>query len=199
MSTRTGNAPAIVAAPPNLDGLDAPLSAKPRDITARNFGLTTFANLFTNRQLMALTTFSDLVVEVRARVAADARAGGLSRSDSEEYSRGVAVYLASVVDRAADNWSSLASWHSGNGQLRNVFARQAIPMVWDFAEANPFSSSSVSWTMLHQRYPDAIARLGVGPAGNSVQRNATDVAVRGAVVATDPPVERQVIPPPEAL
>ncbi|MFJ5979116.1 DUF1156 domain-containing protein [Pseudarthrobacter oxydans] len=130
------------------------LAIDPRNIWCVSYGLTKFSDLFTNRQLVALTTFSDLVSEARDRVAADAKVAGRTVEEAEKYADAVALYLAFVVDRASDNWSSIASWHSGNGQLRNVFARQAIPMVWDYAEANPFSSQSVGWENLLARCTD---------------------------------------------
>ncbi len=101
------------------------------------YGLTTWGHLFTPRQLVALTTFSDLVGEAREQVLAD---GG-----DAEYADAIATYLALAVDRGADYWSSICGWHSSRELIRNTFARQALPMVWDFAEANPFSTSAGSF------------------------------------------------------
>lgn len=165
----------------------AELAQDPRNIWCVSYGLTKFSDLFTARQLQALTTFSDLVHEAGALVATHAKSAGMAPADATEYGRSVATYLAMLVDKAADNWSSIASWHAGNGQLRNVFARQAIPMVWDFAEANPFVDASVGWSQLLGRTPEAIARLGHGPAGSSIQESADRAEVAGVVVSTDPP------------
>jgi putative DNA methylase len=114
------------------------LPASPRDFKTPNYGMRTFGDLFTPRQLVALTTFSDLVAEARLQAISDGA--------SLEYARALTTYLAFAVDRAADAWSSIASWRQTAEATRNTFARQAIPMVWDFAEANPFSTSCGNWT-----------------------------------------------------
>ncbi len=105
------------------------------------YGLTQFGDLFTPRQLVALTTFSDLVQEARERVQRDAHAAGLpddskplrdGGTDATAYADAVAVYLGIVVDKAVDYNSTICGWISGGETLRNTFGRQAIPMVWDF-------------------------------------------------------------------
>ncbi len=114
-----------------------------------------YSALFTNRQLVALTTFSDLISEVRTEVIRDALAAGMSGDKTPlaeggqgavAYGDAVATYLALGVDRAADRWSSISTWDSSASKMRNTFARQAIPMVWDFAETNPFSHSTGNWS-----------------------------------------------------
>lgn len=151
------------------------------------YGMPSWSDAFTNRQLVAMTTFSDLVLETHGQVVRDATGSGLELEEAAAYADSVCLYLALLVDKAADNWSSISSWHSGNGQLRNVFARQAIPMVWDFAEANPFSDISVGWSSLAARLPEAISRLS-GKPGRVVQADATTADIpMGAVVCTDPP------------
>ncbi|MBA7567381.1 hypothetical protein ES708_09092 [subsurface metagenome] len=119
--------------------------------TCYKYGLTSWGSLFTSRQLVALTNFCDLVTEARDRAKADAIAAGLVNDNvgiddggigAQAYTEAVATYLAFGVDKAADYWSSITSWHSGREIIRNTMARQAIPMVWDFTEVNPFSSST---------------------------------------------------------
>ena len=117
------------------------------------YGLTQWGDLFTSRQLVALTTFSDLVGEAIERVRRDAAQAGLN-DDSQPlrdggtgataYAEAVGVYLAFAVDRVIDRHSSISTWDSSPSklQLRNTFARQAIPMTWDFGEGNPFCMSS---------------------------------------------------------
>ena len=111
------------------------------------YGFPTWGDLFTGRQLVALTTFSGLVHETRAEIERDALAAG--RSDdptplrdggtgAKAYAEAISVYLAFIVDKCSDYWSSICSWHSSGQKVRNTFGRQAIPMVWDFTEANPF-------------------------------------------------------------
>jgi len=170
------------AAVPRPD--DVPMTEipnNPRYLTTPNYGLTHHADLFTPRQLTALTTFSDLVLEARAQVLAD---GG-----EPEYADAVATYLGFVVDRLADYSSALCSWHVTGQKIRNTFARQALPMIWDYAEVNPFSSSSgnvqgaIDWVV------EVIQRVPAGPAGSASQVDATALHHTAApvVVSTDPP------------
>ena len=116
------------------------------------YGLSTWGDLFTSRQLVALTTFSDLVAEARERVRQDAAAGlpedddGLDEGGSgpTAYAEAVGVYLAFAVDKMSDRHSMLGRWDptpTASGVI-NTFSRQAIPMTWDFAEGNPFSRAS---------------------------------------------------------
>ena len=167
----------------------------PRNLWTPAYGLTKFSDLFTNRQLVALTTFSDLVGEARQRVLEDALAAGMEEGDSLEaggtgaraYADAVATYLALSVSRCADYWSSICSWHSGRETLRNVFARQAIPMVWDFAEANPFSSSSGNFLGQVKWIAEVVERLPMGGVGQARQQSADARDYTGLVVSTDPP------------
>ena len=110
-------------------------------ISGRGYGFFVWADLFTQRQLTALTTFSNLVSEAQDRVKADSHKAG--RGEAGAYADAVATYLAFGVDRSASFWSNLCVWSSApkNEIVCNVFGRQALPMVWDFAEANPFSKS----------------------------------------------------------
>jgi len=125
---------------------DAKLPQNPRDFKTPNYGMTTFADLFTPRQLVALTTFSDLVGEARERVRRDAVAAGIPDDGAcldqggrgaAAYADAVVTYLALAVSRLADYSNALCTWNPTNGNIRNLFQRQAIPMAWDFAEANP--------------------------------------------------------------
>lgn len=115
------------------------------------YGLAKWGDLFTPRQLVALTTFSDLVQEAREKVKADALASGMADdgkpldkggSGATAYANAVGVYLALAVDKVADRNSTACAWASLREHARNTFGRQAIPMVWDFAESNLFSDSS---------------------------------------------------------
>lgn len=135
---------------------DALLPQNPRDFKTPNYGLTTFADLFTPRQLVALNTFSDLVNEVHHLVRRDAVAAGLSddmvglaqRGDSAQaYADAVSVYLTFSIAKATEFWCSIATWsaHPKNELVTNAFKRQAIPMTWDFAEASPFSRSGANF------------------------------------------------------
>jgi putative DNA methylase len=121
---------------------DDELPHNPRDFKTPNYGMRTFADLFTNRQLVALTTFSDLVTEARDRVTKDAEAARLSSHEVEAYADAVATYLALGTSRLADIQNALCRWENTKTQVRNLFTRQAIPMIWDFAEAGLFSEAA---------------------------------------------------------
>ena len=120
----------------------------------RRYGFKVFGDYFTNRQLVALTTFSDLVSEARERIRSDAVAAGLpddavplreGGKGAMAYAEAVSVYLGFAVSKTADSSCTIARWQSTGDKVAGAFARQAIPMVWDFAEANIFSSSTQNW------------------------------------------------------
>ncbi len=159
---------------------DADLPNNPRDFKTPNYGMMTFAELFTNRQLLALMVFSELIAEARAQVEAD---GG-----SVEYARALSVYLAFVVDKMTDYHSSVCSWHSSRDLIRNTFGRQAIPMVWDYAEANPFCVSSGSYDNMLGWVVKSIGILPATSCGVVTQFDAqSDYGLQNIMISTDPP------------
>ena len=164
-----------------------------------NYGMTKWSHLFTDRQLVALTTFSDLVLEARERVQRDAVEAGLSPdgvslqdggAGANAYADATAVYLAFAVDRVADRHSSIATWDSSPSklQLRNTFARQAIPMTWDFGEGNPFCMSSGTWTPSVEWVSKSIDFLPATLLGTAKQADASSQAIsHDCVISCDPP------------
>ena len=168
---------ADVSAP--VDVPDAPLSTNSQYMGPPLYGMTSFKALFTDRQLVALTTFSDLVLEARAKAAAD---GALP-----EYADAIATYLGLVVSRAVDRSSTIASWDSSNPKIRNTFGRQAIPMTWDFAEGNLLSASTGS---VSSQLDYVCKALGATPATRKGVVDQADAAARsfeGVLINTDPP------------
>lgn len=166
--------------------------------TCYGYGLTTWGSLFTPRQLVALTTFSDLVGEVRKEVADDvARLDSFSKENDRPlreggagphaYAEAVSVYLAFALSKIANLGSSITSWMSDRGAFRETFARQAIPMVWDFAEANAFSGSGGSLETVFGKIAGVIDFLPCGQ-GNAQQVNATVINHKSyRIFSTDPP------------
>ncbi len=162
------------------------------------YGLKTFRDLFTPRQLVALTTFSDLVGEARERVLKDARAAGMPDDGkgidegglgATAYADAIATYLSFAVDKGADYWSTICSWHSSRDLIRNTFARQAIPMVWDFAEGNPFSDSAGCFSGAIDWVATCVECTPASVPTSTKQLDAA-AAVNGAMnpaIATDPP------------
>ena len=160
------------------------------------WGLYDFADLFTPRQLTALTTFSDLVNEARRRAYRDALAADLADDNiplraggrgAFAYGEAVAVYLAFMVDKGADIWSNLSTWNIPAENVSHVFGRQAIPMVWDYGEANPFSKSGGNWTGYLNLVCKVITRLAARGLGFSNQKDATQLNGNAITLSTDPP------------
>jgi putative DNA methylase len=188
------------------------LSAQPQDVPEtdlpkkalgfriQEYGMTQWRDLFTPRQLVALTTFSDLVQEARERVKHD----GLSRSLSDDgkplvaggtgapaYGDAVATYLAFALSKSVDGSSTICRWMVQRDSLFSTFSRQALPMTWDFAEVNLLAdctrslSESVAWTA------ESIEGVAAGYGasfGTATQADATSQGIAcGKVVSTDPP------------
>jgi len=178
---------------------DTDLPSNPRDYKTPNYGLTTFADLFTPRQLVALKTFSDLVSEVRDRVYRDALAASLpdvpnprhgGRSNATAYADAVKVYSAFALDRVIERHTSVVIWDASPTklQLANTFRRQAVQMTWDFAEGNPFCMSSGTWTPSIDWVARAMDFLPANSAGVACQADASSQNIsQDRLVSTDPP------------
>ena len=176
---------------------DVYLPANPRDFKTPNYGLATFSDLFTPRQLVALTTFSDLVTEARARVERDAIVAGLpddstplrdGGTGAKAYAEAVGVYLALATDKVADRNSTVCTWASLREHARNTFGRQALPMVWDFAESNSLSNSSGNFEGGIASIISGLTSIPTYPKSISTQADAqTQSLAMGKVVSTDPP------------
>lgn len=136
-----------------------------------NYGMTQWSDLFTPRQLTALTTLADLANESPDRIKKDASA----ETDSTyvaDYAAAIGVYLTFAVTRISQYWSSLASWHNAGEKMQPVFGRQAIPMVWDYAEGNPFSDSSGNFTGSVTWIEKSFHSLAAGSNGVSLNADA---------------------------
>ena len=184
-----------VAVSPETTWLEQPLPDNPRWFSPPGYGLTTYRDLFNNRQLVALSTFSDLVLEARGQVLRDAEGGwpnlgaaATGVATATEYADAVGTYLGLSISRFTDFFNSICSWDAGNTNMRQLFARQAIPMAWDYAETNPLHGvvtidSAAGWAAT------ALDGLRPAAAGTATQLDAT-AAVENtseAVVSTDPP------------
>lgn len=174
------------------------LAYYPGHLNTNVYGLDEFWKLFTNRQLTALTTFSELVGEAQRKAESDAVAAGTADdgvgldaggTGARAYGEAIGVYLAFVVDKLADRGSTVCSWDATREGLRNTFGRQAIPMTWDYAEGNTFSNSSgcfnnsLEWIIkcLHE-LPQTTLK------GDARQFDAqSDNGRRGLAISTDPP------------
>nr|WP_040784375.1 DUF1156 domain-containing protein [Rhodococcus ruber] len=192
--TREHEAAAQVQRPADVP--DQELGYHPKDIWTPPYGLTTFADLFTPRQLTALTTFSDLVHEARQHVLTDAFAAGMPEGDPLEaggtgaaaYADAVATYLGITVSKLTDRCSTITNWYVSRESTSSTFARQALPITWDFAETHALGtntgsfSNSFLWTCntIENLYSRGIAR--VRQASATSLDNGTRV-----LISTDPP------------
>ena len=160
---------------------EASLPAEALGFRVQGYGMSEWADLFTNRQLSALTCFSDLVSEARGRVIAD---GG-----SDEYANAVATYLGFGVSKATDYHNSLCTWRSDvkNEGIGHLFSRQVIPMVWDYCEANPLSSSSGNMRDQWVWVSKALEMLVPNAAGTVTQADAASREYGSVAISTDPP------------
>ena len=170
----------------------------PRWFSPPLYGLKTYGDLFTPRQLVALTTFSDLVQEARERVQRDALQAGLPGDGkaldkggigATAYANAVGVYLALGVDKATDYNTTLVAWSPSRDQAKSTFARQALPMVWDFAEVNPIAGAAGDFSVSLEGGIRFLALSVAAVVGGAVvQFDAANQSVSaGKVVSTDPP------------
>lgn len=189
---------------------DVPMPKNPRWFSPPAYGLMTYGDLFTPRQLVALNTFSDLVGEARDKVRTDAVNSGMADDGrgldaggdgATAYAEAVATYLGLALSRFVDRNNALCTWDAGpagskastggsarTASIRNLFARQAIPMAWDFGEANPFSASGGGWDSAFVWVLPAVERLVAASTGNAIQADAQSQKIgMRKVVSTDPP------------
>lgn len=153
------------------------MSQHPQYMSVTNYGPANWSDLFMDRQTIALNTFMGLILEVTSEINA-----------SCEYREAVATYLTLGVSRLANRQSTSTFWHTSGEKVEQVFAMQALPMRWDTAEGNPFSSSSGNFIGQVEYLVKAVSNL---PArkngGRLVQMNAQTVDFSTCVVSTDPP------------
>ena len=177
---------------------DGEIADNPGHTNVYRYGLTTFGDLFSTRQLVALTTFSDLITEAKQQALRDADAAGLindgkgiadSGKGAQAYSDGVATYLALMVDRLADYSSTVCSWNVPGEKMRNTFSLQAIPMIWDYAEVNPFSSSTGNFLGAMNWIVDVIKSISPKAIGCAKQYDSTSFIPDdpNSLISTDPP------------
>lgn len=177
---------------------DASLPHNPRDFKTPNYGMTKFSDLFTNRQLTALTTFSDILEEAKQKVESDAVIAGMVNDHlslhnggygAKAYSEAVGVYLSFGMSRMENSNNSLCRWTVNKTQTIPLFARQAIPMVWDYAENNVFNNAAGDITVALKNIARVIEKLpSLNDNGTASQFDAQcDSGLRNVMVSTDPP------------
>lgn len=193
--------------PPSLEQSDASMVMRPTDIPSASippqapsfrvqaYGMNHWVDLFTNRQLATLTTFSDLVSEARERVLKDVLASGMEEGERLEaggvgaaaYADSVSTYLGMALSRTTDLSNAIVTWSSGRDQARNLFARQAIPMAWDFVETSPFAGAAGDIAIATATMSKALAGLVPAAMGEVAQADASNRPMSGLLISTDPP------------
>ncbi len=164
----------------------------PNLVSGRGYGITHWYEVFTPRQLVALTTFSDLVGEARMQVLNDALSVGLNGADAQAYANAVIVYLAESVSKLATFHNKFSYWRVKEGKSATGFGRQALAMTWDYTEANPFAGAGGDFhEIVAIAAPKVISALPAQPPGQAWQHNITmGLKLKDAsapVICTDPP------------
>ncbi|MDT0276660.1 DUF1156 domain-containing protein [Blastococcus goldschmidtiae] len=172
------------------------IADNPRWFSTPAFGMKSFVDLFTNRQLVTLTTFASSIQDVRAKVLSDARAAGMTDgaglegggSDAFAYADAIATFLAFAVSRLTSTNSSLSRWNPAPSKesVTDTFGRQALPMVWEYAEGNPWIAGPCNFEWSALWVSRSIDRLPTSPAGQAVQADAASTEI-GGLISTDPP------------
>lgn len=161
------------------------------------YGLTKWSDLFTPRQLVALTTFSDLVAEAKEKIRHDAISAGMSDdrlgldsggTAATAYAEAISVYLSFAVDRCADFSNSVTRWVPGNQKVMNLFGKQAIAMTWDYPEAAILADTVGGFAPASEFIADCLEKISPAAAGLAVQSEAQSQTIsRLKVISTDPP------------
>ncbi len=169
---------AAVAKPEDFP--EGELPDKALGFRVQEYGINEWHQLFTNRQLTALTTFSDLISEVKQQVQVD---GG-----EKIYADALAVYLAFWIDKMTDRHSIICSWQDSASKMRNTFARQAIPLVWNFAETNPFSNSTSCFNNMLSDVVEDVQKMPAKKIGEAFRHSALEkFSLPPVMVSSDPP------------
>lgn len=180
--------------------LDKPIGAmpnNPRWFSPPAFGMDNYSDLFTNRQLVMLLTFADIIKEAEKEAEKDAVNNGLKNdhislceggTGAKAYGEAIGVYLSFAIDKMLDYHSTLTSWHMTRESIANALRRQALPMVWDYTEVNPFCNSAGSFSNMLGRIVQNLSHFQYANRGYVEQRNAQDdCGLRNIMISTDPP------------
>ena len=180
---------------------DTDLPKEALGFRVQNYGMTKHADLFTPRQLVALTTFSDRVSEAREKATRDAIFAGLPHDNvplnnggtgARAYGDAIATYLSLCLGRIADFGTTISTWNTVEVSVRNTFSRQAIPMSWDYAEANPMGKTGGGHLEgAIDRVANSLTFLSLNnKIGKCEQKDASSLGVSRSdsfLISTDPP------------
>ena len=181
----------------SIEGLPDPwepsikLSKHPQYMGVSGYGFEYFGDLFNKRQKIAINTFISLLSEVGDEIRQDYNeaSAAIAPEYLDDYIKAVKTYLAFAIDRAADAWSSQVTWRNSVEATRSTFSRQALGMVWDYVEVNPFSDSNGNWSgaCLEWVYK-SLKAFCPRNSGQLTQQDAQSADIpEGSVISTDPP------------
>lgn len=180
--------------PPSLSQIKASEEAQPKwmleveipkqaqKFATLQYGMTKYSDLFTSRQLAALTSLCDTIKQLREQIELDAKG-------DKEYANAIILYLACALSRLTDYINSLCTWNPTNENIRNLFQRQAVPMVWDFVEGNPLNSK-LSFAVVADWIASSLELVPVGSPARVIQLDARATPPKFSsqpVISTDPP------------
>jgi len=171
---------------------DLIISGSTQYLGIKPYGMENFSQLFTDRQIVALTTLSELVQELctvikRHAVAAGLSGDQISETSASAYTAAIQTYLAFAISKCADYWNTSTTWMP-RGTVGHLFARQAIQMTWDYPEANPFSDFHCAWHETYGWVSKAIETLPSSRYGHALQADAaSQILSENKVISTDPP------------
>jgi len=175
---------------------DLAINHNPRDIRTQLYGLKTYGDLFTNRQLVTLSTFSELIQKVKVLIRDQSIQVGILDDSihlseggigAQAYAEAISVYLAMAIDRMTNTLCTIARWTAGREQTVTAFSRQAIPMTWDFPDVNPFAKAAGDFNVSVEGVIKGISNT-IEPPGSAVQANASSQSIsQDKIVSTDPP------------
>lgn len=186
------------AKPTDTSSLEVEMSDNPRWFAPPGYGMKRYVDIFTPRQLVALTTFSDMVAEAREKALSDARAAGFIGDDTSlqsggdgaiAYADAMATYLAFAVSKSSTRSCSLTIWETGMGRIAAAMGRQALAMQWSYAETNPLAGAGGDIAGTAISVAENLQNLGNGAPGSirnlaAQKNNYSDVPI---VISTDPP------------
>lgn len=174
------------------ESLVGQLGYYPGYINPVGYGIVDFVDLYTQRQFKTVSTFCNLIPEVKKQIQKDLL--NSHRSLDEKYCKALSLYLAFAVDRLASRMTNICVWHSTRETVEHLFGMQGMPMSWEFAEANPFSGSTGSWSSALEWIPRFLERSVGNNVGYVKQMDAqTDSGLRNLLISTDPPYYNNII------
>lgn len=166
-------------------------------IGPHRYGFKDFSDLYINRQNNVIIEFTNEIKNIEREIVLKAKKIGFKEDNitlheggtgAQAYAEAIILYITFALSKGLDYWSSTCIWHNKNQQISHTFGRQAIPMTWDFVEANPFSNSSGNWMGFIDWVANAVENLPLNGSGEITLQDAKEVDYNeNTIISTDPP------------